>query len=137
MLDRALRRAGIHGHAGLLAERADRLQRAVDMRAGFDMHGDDVGAGFGEGFEIGIARRDHQMHVERLLGVRPDRFDDVRADRNVRHEMAVHDVDMDPVGAGGIDRAHLLAELGEIGGQDRRRDDERARHCESPKSAFA
>ena len=42
--------------------------------------------------------------------------------------MAVHDVDMDPVGAGGIDRAHLLAELGEVGGQDRRRDDERAMH---------
>jgi hypothetical protein len=35
---------------------------------------------------------------------------------------------MDPVGAGGIDRAYLLAELGEVGGQDRRRDDERAMH---------
>jgi hypothetical protein len=32
---------------------------------------------------------------------------------------------MDPVGAGGIERTHLLAELGEIGGQDRRCDDER------------
>ena len=62
------RRAGIERDAGLLAERADRLQRAVHMRAGFDMHGDDVGAGLGEGFEIGIAGRDHQMHVERLLG---------------------------------------------------------------------
>ena len=40
--------------------------------------------------------------------------------------MAVHDIDMDPVGAGRIDRAHLLAELGEVGGEDRRRDDERA-----------
>ena len=97
------------------------------MRACLDMHGDDVGAGFGEGFEIRIARRDHQMHVERLLGVRPDRFDDIRPDRNVGHEMAVHDVDMDPVGAGGIDRAHLFAEFCEIGGEDRRGDDERAR----------
>ena len=119
---------GFMRHAGLLAERADRLQRAMDMRAGFDMHGDDVGARLGEGFEIGIARRDHQMHVERLLGVGPDRFDDIRADRNVGHEMAVHDVDMDPVGAGGIDRADLLAELGEIGGEDRRGDDERTVH---------
>ena len=33
---------------------------------GLDMHGDDVGAGLGEGLEIGIARRDHQMHVEGL-----------------------------------------------------------------------
>ncbi len=61
------RRARVHGHARLLAERADRLQRAVHMRAGLDMHGDDVGAGLGEGFEIGIAGRDHQMHVEGLL----------------------------------------------------------------------
>ena len=66
----SLRGAGIHGDAGLLAERADRLQRAVDVRAGLDMNGDVVGAGLGEGFEIGIARRDHQMHVERFLGVR-------------------------------------------------------------------
>ena len=87
-----------------------------------------IGAGFGEGFEIRIARRDHQVHVERLFGVRPDRFDDVRADGNVRHEMAVHDVDMDPVGAGGIDRAHLLAQFREIGGEDRWGDDERAGH---------
>ena len=48
--------------------------------ARFDMHGDDVGAGLGEGFEIRIARRDHQMHIERLLGVRAGGFDDVRAD---------------------------------------------------------
>jgi hypothetical protein len=35
---------------------------------------------------------------------------------------------MDPVGAGGIDRAYLLAELGKIGGKDRRGDNERAGH---------
>ena len=58
------RRAGVERDAGLLAERADRLQRAVHVRAGLDMHGDDVGARLGEGFEIGIARRDHQMGVE-------------------------------------------------------------------------
>jgi hypothetical protein len=41
--------------------------------------------------------------------------------------MAVHDVDMKPV-AGGVDGAHLLAELGEVGGQDRWGDGERAMH---------
>ena len=40
--------------------------------------------------------------------------------------MAVHHVDMDPVGAGRFDRADLLAELGEVGRQDRGRDDQRA-----------
>ena len=127
-LDGVRWRAGIHGHAGLLAERADCLQRAVDVRPGFDVHGDDVGAGLCEGFEIRIARRDHQVHIERLFGVAADRLHHIRADGDVGNEMAVHDVDMDPVGAGGIDRAHFLAELGEIGGEDRRGDDERAMH---------
>ena len=107
--------AGIERDAGLLAEIADRLQRAVQMRAGLHMHGDDVGAGLGEGFEIGIARRDHQVHVERLVGVLAQRLHDVRADGDIGHEMPVHHVDMHPVGAGGLDRAHLLAEPGEIG----------------------
>ena len=37
--------------------------------------------------------------------------------------MAVHHVDVDPVGARLVDRAHVLAQLGEVGGQDRGRDE--------------
>ena len=60
-------RRGIERHAGLLAERPDSLQRAVEMRPGFGVDGDDVGAGFGEGGEVGVGRRDHQVAVEALL----------------------------------------------------------------------
>ena len=120
------RRARIERDAGLLAERADRLQRAMQMRTGFGMHGDVVAAGFGKGLEIGIAGRDHQMGVEDLLGVRAHRLDDIGAVGNVRHEMPVHHVEMDPVGAGRIDRADLFAQPGEIRRQDRGRDDEGA-----------
>ena len=96
-----------------------------------------VAAGFGEGLEIGIAGRNHQMCVEDLLGVRAHRLDDIGAVGNVGDEMPVHHVKMDPVGTGRIDGADLLAELGEIGSQDRRRDDEGAwrkglRHLISP-----
>ena len=98
------------------------------MRSGLDMHGDNVGAGLGERFEIRIARRDHQMNVERLSGVAAQRLHHVRSDRDVGDEMAVHDVDVDPVGAGGVDRAHFFAEFGEVGGEDRRGDDEWALH---------
>ena len=68
-LDALDRGPGIHGDAGFLAERADRLQRAMNVRTGLDVDGDEVGAGFGEGFQIRIARRDHQVDVERLFGV--------------------------------------------------------------------
>ena len=74
IVERIDRRAGIEHHAGLFAQLADVLKRAMDMRAGFGMHGQAVGARLGEGLEIGVHRRDHQMHVERLFGVGPQRL---------------------------------------------------------------
>jgi hypothetical protein len=44
---------------------------------------------------------------------------------------------MDPVGASGVERAHLLAELGEVGGQDRRCDDEPMAHLLLRDAPFA
>ena len=122
IVDRIDRRAGIEHHAGLLAQLADMLKRAMDMRPGFGMHGDAVGAGLGEGLQIGIDRRDHQMHVERLFGVGPQRLHHRRADGDVGHEMAVHHIDMDEIGARRLDRLDLGAQPREIGRQDRRRD---------------
>src|SRR5262245_7010990 len=124
----AFRRRRVERDAGLLAERADRLQRAVQVRAGFHMHRDDVRARLGEGFEVGIARRDHQVHVEDLAAMRPQRLHDVRPDGDVGHEVAVHHVDVDPVGAGLVDRAHLLAEPGEIRCENGRRNGKRSGH---------
>src|SRR6516225_5380446 len=68
------------------------------------------------------------MDVERLCRMRPQRLHHLGANGDVGHKMAVHDVDMDPVGAGRVDRAHLLAELGEVGRQDGWSDGERAMH---------
>ena len=75
-------------------------------------------AGLGEGLEIGVAGRDHQVDVEHFLGVRAQRLHDRGSDSDVRDEMPVHHVDMNPVGAGGVDGAHLLAEPGEVGGEN-------------------
>ena len=65
-------------------------------------------AGFGEGLDIGIDRLDHQMDVEDFAGMRTQCLDHRRTDGQVGHEMAVHDIDMDIVGAGGIDGADLF-----------------------------
>ena len=87
----------------------------MNMRTGLHMHRDDIGAGLGESLEVRVARCDHQMHVEHLLGVGAQRFHDVRPDGDVGDEMTVHDVEMDPVGARGIDRPDLLAQFAEVG----------------------
>ena len=130
---------GIERDAGLLAERADRLQRAMQMRTGLGMDGDVIAAGFCKRLEIGVAGRDHQMRVKDLLGVRAHRLDDIRPVGNVGHEMPVHHVEMDPVGAGRVHGADFFAQLGEIRRQDRRRDDQGTRrkllrHVRFPKT---
>ena len=127
-LDGGFMGARVENHAGLLAQCSDGLERPMQVRACFRMDADDVCACLGEGLEVGIDRGDHQMHVEHLPGVGAQGFDHVWTDGDVRHEMAVHHVDVDPVGAGGVDGADLLAELGEVRGENGGGDEERACH---------
>jgi hypothetical protein len=60
------------------------------------------------------------MDIQRLLRNRTDRLNDRGTDRYVRDEVAIHNVDMDPIGPGSFDRADLIPQLGEIGGKYRR-----------------
>ena len=53
-------------------------------------------------------------------------FDHGRTERDVRNEMTVHDIDMDPVGALVLDRDAFAAEIREICREDRRGDLDRA-----------
>src|SRR5262249_53258159 len=46
--------------------------------------------------------------------------------RDVWDEPTVHDVDVEPIRTCRIDRAHLIAEPAEVGGQDRRRHHQRS-----------
>ena len=129
VVERLDRRPGIEHDAGLLAERADELKRAMHMRPGFGMHRDPVGAGIGEILDERIHRRNHQMHVERLFRMRLDRFHDRRADGDIGHEMAVHDIDMDEIGARLLDRLDLGAQAREIGRKNGRSDADGAGHA--------
>jgi hypothetical protein len=51
----------------------------------------------------------------------PKRLDDGRAHRQVRHEVAIHHVDVDAVGSGLCRLRHLLTQAGEVGGENRGR----------------
>ncbi len=89
----------------------------MQVRAGFGVDQDVIGPCLDEVGDVGIDRRDHHVHVERQLGVRPQRCQHRRAEADIRHEMPVHDVEMQPVGTGGLDRRDLLSEPGEVGGE--------------------
>ena len=76
---------------------------------------------------LGVLRRppvgvfDHQVTVERQRGVLEQRLDDGQAEREVGHEVVVHDIHVQPVRDGG-DRGGLVGEPGKVRGQDARRD---------------
>src|SRR5919198_584574 len=74
VFDDRLRRGWIERDARLPAHCSDRLQRAVEVRTGLRMHRDDVGTGIGEGLEIRIRGRDHQVTIEYLLRGAADRL---------------------------------------------------------------
>ncbi len=62
------------------------------------------------------------MHVEWQLGAFTQRRQDGRTETDVRNEMTVHDVKVEPVGSPLFRKADLLLEAAEIGGEDGRRE---------------
>ena len=102
----------------------------MQVGARLDVNGDAVGAGLGKRLDVGIDRRDHQMHVEGQRAVGSERRDDARADGQVGHEMPVHHIDMQPVRTGVRDRPHLLAKARKVSRQNGRRDPELLLHGE-------
>jgi hypothetical protein len=57
---------------------------------------------------------DHQMHIERLLRAASHRFDHYRPNRDIRHEAAIHHIDVNPIRPRRIDGANLLGDTTEI-----------------------
>ena len=76
---------------------------------------------------LGVLRRppvrllDHEVTVEGQRGVLEQRLDHGQAQGEVRHEMVVHDIHVQPVG-GACHRGGLIGEPGKVRGQDARRD---------------
>src|SRR5260221_10098885 len=80
-----------------------------------------VGARFGKYLKIALWLLNHQMNVEKLLRHTAHGFNHHRPKGDVRHKIAVHDVQMEQVGASGFGFADLFAQLCEVSSKDRRR----------------
>jgi hypothetical protein len=63
------------------------------------------------------------MDIDRELSVFADSCDHRGSERNVIDEVAIHDVEMEPIGARFFDAMDLGREIREIGGEDGRRDE--------------
>ena len=65
------------------------------------------------------------MNIQRNLCFLPNDLHYSGAEGNIRHEMPIHNVEMDPIGFGFFDAARFGGELTEISGQQRRRNNHR------------
>jgi hypothetical protein len=124
VLDEGERRVRVEADADPRPGRADDLQRAVQVGTGLDVDRDRVRPGLAELRDVGVGPLDHQVNVERQRGGRARRRDDQRADGEVRDEVAVHHVDVNPVGPGGGNGGDLLAQAAEVAGENRGGDEQ-------------
>ena len=91
------------------------------MPARFRVKGDVARTGFREIRHESVDGLHHEMNVDRRLDtVIPERLANHGANREIRDEMIVHDIEMHDVGTGIQHGADIVAEACEVGGKYRR-----------------
>ena len=92
----------------------DLLQTAVQMFRRFGMDHDLVRPGLGESLDIRFRMFHHQMAVKEQFRHLADLRDDRRAEGQIGHEIAIHDIDVYPVGPAGLDFTDFLSQTGKV-----------------------
>jgi hypothetical protein len=95
-------------------DRAQRANRGLD-RLGVHGHAARARLGVAGCPPVGIG--DHEMAVDGSAGLLEQRLNDRQAEREVRHEVVVHHVHVQPVGGTGH-RCRLFGKPSEVRGQD-------------------
>ncbi len=123
ILERANGRRRVDGDPHAAAALVDEVGDVGDLRRRLEMERDRVRARIEELADLLLGTLDHQVRLDDrsgLLHLFAQGGHSQRADRDRRHEVAVHHVDVDHARAGGEDLGHLLAKPAEVGGEDRR-----------------
>ena len=124
--------AGLSATPARGAELADHAERAVEVRARLGVDDQPPAPGLDVARRHHLGREHHQVGLERHGDEVAGGGDDVGAERQVGHELAVHDVPLDEVDAGLLQRGDLLAEAGEVGREHGRGDLDRSGHRHRP-----
>src|SRR5206468_13052297 len=113
--------------ADFQADRADFPKERIDAVTDLDVNDDVICAGLGKWFDEYFRARTHEVDIKRHARERANDLHDLRAEGDVRHEMAIHDVEMEPVGFGAVGAHGLSRESSKIRGEQRRRDNHRGK----------
>jgi len=90
--------------------------RGVKVQLGVD--GAQIRPRPGERFKVPKWFRDHEMDVQEGPGMGPDRFHERRAEGDVRHEVPVHHVEVENLGARLLQGSEGSRQRGEVGRKD-------------------
>ena len=84
------------------------------MISRFRMKCNDISARFSKAFNKRINRRNHQMHIKNFFRNFANRFNDNGANREIRHKVPVHDINMNIVSPRRVDRPDFIPKLRKI-----------------------
>ena len=105
--DKRQRSLGTEGKAGLNIAGANKVQRLFDILCRLEVKGQPIRSRFDKPFHIVERVIDHDMHIEKHLGRAVDGRHSLRADCQIGHKVAIHDIDVQEIGA--IDSSMRLA----------------------------
>jgi hypothetical protein len=89
----------VYDHSGFTSVGGDQMKRAIEMNAGFAVDGDPISPGFGKcGYEL-VRLFNHEMTIEWNFRDFAKRSYDGGPDRDVRDEMAIHNVHVENGGS--------------------------------------
>ena len=78
------------------------------------MDGDIIRAGVDKHRDQYVRRRDHEMHIKRLVRMRAQSLYDIRSDGEIGHIMPVHHINMNHIRPGRVNIANSLTQSREI-----------------------
>ena len=79
-----------------------------------DVEGNQVATGFDERLDVPLGLGDHQMGIEEHLAALAKRLDDRHAETDVRHEVAIHHIEMEYLRPGLFNFRNLVAQTREV-----------------------
>lgn len=115
------RRGGVQGHPGFHTLFLDVLYGPVQVGTCLHVNRDDIRPGFCEIIYVPVRRFNHQVHVQHRLhlitqGAKGLHYNGTH--RDVRDEVPIHHVDVNPIGAGLQRFAGVVFQTREIGGEN-------------------
>ena len=90
------------------------LDGAIQVRTGFHMNRNYIGAGTGKIFDICVGVVNHQMHIERQVSCFPYGLNNHWPNSDIGDKMSVHHIHMDPVCARLFNLFHFIRQATKI-----------------------